>query len=310
MADKLQPFHHSLLTDAAIERVYRTLIALFAQYDVPATFAFVMAMTLSASERPACDEWLEDRSRDDAWLSHYWRAIEEGHRQGWFAPGAFDAVAADARHEIACHGFCHRPLGEYDLSRKSAAAELDAALAVARLKNVELTTLIYPRNRVGDISLLQERGFAGYRLAAASPGRPRAAYSFLEEFNVSRAAEDDPASAPDQPVRIPAGRFFNWRRGARRLVPPRVTTRRWTNMLDNAAQTGRTAHLWFHPHNLITGPSTIVPLKAVLGHAVSLRDRGRLKILTQEDYCREQRGAIDARADLGGAHKEAAWASN
>jgi hypothetical protein len=46
-------------------------------------------------------------------------------------------------------------------------------------------------------------------------------------------------------------------------------------------------HLWFHPHNLITGPSTATLLEAVLSEVATLRDAGKIQVLTQNQYCRE-----------------------
>ena len=68
-------------------------------------------------------------------------------------------------------------------------------------------------------------------------------------------------------------------------MPRAVTVRRWKTLLDRAADTGGVAHLWFHPHNFITAPSTRRTLDDILAHAARLRDAGRLEIVTQEQYC-------------------------
>ena len=64
-------------------------------------------------------------------------------------------------------------------------------------------------------------------------------------------------------VAIPAGFFFNWRFGLRRIVPPAVTELRWRNLLNRCAREGGVVHLWLHPHNLITGPGTAPVLSSV-----------------------------------------------
>jgi peptidoglycan/xylan/chitin deacetylase (PgdA/CDA1 family) len=290
MADHLQPYIQQHFTDAALAALYDDLVRLFASYDVPATFAYVMAFTLSPEERRAFPQ-LDGGAgrRPDPWMAHHWADLERGNQQGWFQPHALDAVKADGRHEIASHGFCHRPLGDGMISEAEAEAELDAAAAAAALKGVRLRTIIFPRNMVGHLGLLRRKGYIGYRELLRRPaGRLGRLARLGEEFNMWPATQAVVSPSPGELVRIPAGYFFNWRFGARRRVPAWVTVKRWTNLIDKAAATGSVAHLWLHPHNLITGPETRGTLEQVLRHAARLRDAGRIQIQTQERYC-EQR---------------------
>jgi peptidoglycan/xylan/chitin deacetylase (PgdA/CDA1 family) len=286
MADVLKPYHHQLLTNDALACVYDDLIKLFAEYDVPATFAYVLAFTLSASERRNFAHLLERNGRNDPWLSHFWAAEQRGEVEGWFQPKALDVVQEDGRHEIACHSFCHRPLGDGDISAEEAGAELDAAEMVGRSKGLSLKTFIFPRNNVGHLTTLRQKGYLGYReVLRRSGGR---AASLAAEFNIRPAPQ--PALGPssqEELIAIPAGYFFNWRFGVRRFVPPAVTVRRWKSLLKEAASSGDVAHLWLHPHNLITGPGTREPLRQVLAYAARLRCKGQLEIKTQERYCRD-----------------------
>lgn len=284
MADLLRPYHHRLLTDAALGQVYRDIVGQFAAHDVPATFAFVMAFTLSREERKSFAHILADDGRADPWLSHFWEDQRAGRTGGWFQPEALEAVRADSRHEIACHSFCHRDLADTAISEAGAEAELAAAAAVARLKGIKPSTFVYPRNSVGHVAALEQGGYVGYRLARPRTSRLRA---LAAELNLWPHAETGAPPAPGEAVAIPAGYFLNWRFGARRYVPRAVTVRRWKTVLDRAAATGGVAHLWFHPHNFITAPSTRETLEEILSYAASLRAKGQLRIVTQEQYCDE-----------------------
>lgn len=287
MADVLQDYHHRLFTDEALAAVYADLVALFGAYDTPATFAFVMAFTLSQDERKEFAALLEDSGRKDDWLTHHWDERRAGRTGGWFQPEALEIVRADPRHEIACHSFCHRDLADGAISEAGAEAELAAAAAVAALKGVDLRTFVYPRNSIGHLAALRRAGYVGYRTARGSRGRILAIAS---EFNLRPAPEEAVSPRADGLIAIPAGYFLNWRFGPRRYVPQAVTVRRWTNLLDSAAASGGVAHLWFHPHNLITGPSTRDALEQILAYAARLREEGRLQIVTQERYCEDLAG--------------------
>jgi peptidoglycan/xylan/chitin deacetylase (PgdA/CDA1 family) len=291
MADDLRPCH-DLITDEALARAYDRLIALFDRYDINATFAFVMAFALNAEERERFAPELRG-ARHDAWLKHYHDAVATKGLSGWHQPQAFELVRSAKRHEIACHGFCHRSLGDSDISRADANAELDAAIEVARLKCVSLETFVFPRNQTGHLDLLRSHGFIGYRQRLRRPyGRLGRALGVCEEFNIW-ATGQCPAVVDHGLVPIPSGRFLNWRVGMRSSIPPGITAARWRHQLRSAAANCGIVHLWLHPHNLITAPDTVYLLEQVLQSVAEMRDRGEIRVLTQRDYCREQLAAAD-----------------
>jgi peptidoglycan/xylan/chitin deacetylase (PgdA/CDA1 family) len=285
MADGLRPYHQKL-TDSALARAYETLVSIFARHEIAATFGYVMAFTLTPEERETLRASLEpEGGKADAWMRHFWDAQARGDVEGWFQPRALEIVREDGRHEIASHGFCHRPLGDSSISEAGARAELRAADAAARIKGLCPRTFIFPRNEVGHLGVLREAGFLGYRELLTRPGgKLGQAIRLAEEFNVRPRPQRSKPPRPDGLVPIPPGYFFNWRFGARARVPVAATLARWKHLIDRASE-GDVVHLWLHPHNLITAPDTGRPLEAVLEHAARRRDEGRLRILTQQRYC-------------------------
>lgn len=288
MADRADSIYERMLTDEALEKAYRTLVDLFARFDIPATFAFVMAFVLDEEERRTCASLLRDVPiAGSNWLAAYRGAQERRHLSGWHQPRSFDFVQGDGRHEIASHSFSHLPFDEREISEDDARHELRSADHVAKRKGVILETLVYPRNVVGYVHLLPEFGIRGYRdrlpRRSGWQGRMGALFS---EFNVNEWPQPCQPPTGDRPIRIPSGYFFNWRFGLRRSIPKWVTMQRWGRLLRTAGERGEVAHLWFHPHNIITGPETLDVLTNVLRDAAQLRYQGRLSIVTQAQYCR------------------------
>lgn len=285
MADHLQSYHHRLLTTSRLEGAYRQLLDMLAEFEIAATFAFVMTFTLSREERERFPVLDRVRNGSDPWLKHYWRCLDAGLDEGWHEPGLLEMVRDSGQHEIACHGFCHRPLGNASIDPAGARAELEDALSAARAKNIELKTLVFPRNEVGNLEAVKAAGFIGYRGRLNRPtGKTGKALALLEEFAI-RPSPQRPARTNGVPVAIPSGRFFNWRFGARRLVPRAVTELRWRNQLRACASDGGVVHLWLHPHNLVTGPETAPVLANVLALVRELRDRGQIEVMSQRAYC-------------------------
>lgn len=293
MADHITAHHNRHLTHANLVGAYRSLVSSFARYETPATFAFVMLYLLDRRERAGFADRIVDIDIDGAnWLRHFRAAEQAGDVDGWFCPEALDIVRASPEHEIACHGFCHVPLANGLISSREVVNELRACQDVARLRAVELQTFVYPRNQVGHLDELAAAGFKGFR---DTNGRPQNAAGrvagLASEFNIFSRAEHLREPKAGMEV-IPAGNFLNWQRGLRRLVPRRVSRLRWKAILQDAADTGGTAHIWLHPHNLIDGPGTLERLEDVLAEASYLRDSGRLDIITMAEYVRRRQSHL------------------
>lgn len=304
MADRLTPRLHAALSDERLRTAYDDLVAMLDELDVPATFAFVGTFSAGPDRLRVLRAALEELAGPfPDYLGPALADLARPRAEGWSGEWALDAVAgAWTRHEIGLHGATHvpwdHPAMTVELARRELGVVFDAGLPIARAA----TTYVYPRNAVAHREVLDEFGIAGARGARRRRSRPA---SLLTEFDLTVGPDPDPPAAV--PVEIPAGYFVNWLAGARRVVPPAVSVRRVRAMLERAADSGGLVHLWTHPENIATAPSTLGLLRRMLAEVVRLRDAGRCEVLTQEQYCRGQAPAHVARAAdtrnarLGGA---------
>lgn len=285
IADRDGRIESGFITRRALVTAYESLLRTLSAYEAPATFAFVMALLLSGDEVGQWMARLSDVQVDGSnWMRNFRRAETAGNFDGWFCPEAFDLVQGDARHEIACHGFRHVPLGPGAVTTEEAAYELRSATALAKQKGVELKTFVFPRNQVGNIPLLADQGYVGFRNAHPDVGRLGRIGNLVQELNILESSQDDEPSSFGL-VSIPGGYFLNWRHGLRRAVPEAVTLLRWRSILNDAVANDRVALLYLHPHNLIDGPGTLELFEGVLRIAADLRDSDELSIVTQAEYC-------------------------
>jgi peptidoglycan/xylan/chitin deacetylase (PgdA/CDA1 family) len=281
MADKMGP-EYGWLTQANLTNVYREICDLFAEYQTKTTFGFVGAFVLPMHRR---DEYLDQirawKYQGKNWSRFYEADRERGDVDGWFCPEAL-SIARDAGHELASHGFSHIPFDDPTTAKEDLAKDMELVRLAARDCGFDPRTFIYPRNGIGHTDLIDSNEFVGYRDQLPIRGR---ASSLLREFNIFEKAQPKAATQAGSTVKIPSGYFLNWRKGARARVPHAVSVARWKSILNSAVQSNGVAHLWFHPHNLISAPTTRHLLEAVLNHARSLREKGKLNIVTQEEYC-------------------------
>ena len=267
MADRLTPRLDRALSEANLRAAYAALAALLAEYDIAATFCFVGCFVLPAYELRRLP--LRAIAAELPYLVGAVEGIAAG-AEGWTGDWALDAVAP--RHEIGLHGVTHVPW----TSMTAAQARREMALVPLHPG----ITFAFPRNRVAHPHILEEFDILGYRAAPRPRSRLR---SLAAEFDLGAQPDaDEPMRTPQT---IPAGHFVNWPSGPRRLVPLGLTRARARLMLERAADAFGVVHYWSHPENVATAPQTLAVLRAILQEVARLRDRGRLVVMTQSQYC-------------------------
>lgn len=279
-ADCLTERHRRDLTDEKLRDAYGKILALLDQYDVEATFAFAGAFSQSAEAFARLRPDVEALAREAPdYLGPALRDIDETGGSGWHGEHLVDAVTqAHTRHEVALHGVTHVPWTRMDERFVEAEMRLFSKLEGPVRDS---RTFVYPRNLVAHTDALAANGFYGFR--AALPQRSRLS-SLLSEYDIFRRAEQPfPGHGI---VAVPAGFFLNWRSGARRLVPPAVTTLRAKRLLEGAVERNGIVHYWLHPENIATAPSTLGLLETLVSEVATRRDAGRCTVLTQLGYCR------------------------
>jgi hypothetical protein len=180
----------------------------------------------------------------------------------FFAPSLIRMIAKTANQEIATHSFSHYYALEDGADIESFRADLHSARRAAWLANLEVTSLVFPKNqeRRDFLEVCVEAGILAYRgnpsswlyspaadaneTAVRRLGRLLDTYVPLSGDNCA----DWPRLSTGLPVRIPASRFLRPYSPLLSLLEP-VRLERIRRGLTTAAKTARLYHLWWHPHN-------------------------------------------------------------
>lgn len=291
MADDPALIASGVINDDSLKASYDHILAILDQCGIKATAAFVSAF---AADSDVLHDNLqlvgELARREPRWFSSILKALAMPKANGWHGAGYYHAMAASG-FEMAWHGTTHLSLGDRT-SDASIELELELTDQLHATLGTKPTSLVFPRNEIGHLNTLRRAGFRNYRDSLDGKGVMRAA-QLLSELNVFATADPNGGLMRGDWYVCRPGHFLNWPAGVRALVPPAVTIRRWRAMLRDAAATGGSVHMWFHPHNLTTAPAMKIAFDEILHFAGELVTSGDLVSLTmgelaermQSEFC-------------------------
>lgn len=291
------PYRKNLL--GAREAVTRTL-DLFADHGVAATWAtvgFLFAETREElrsfwpAKRPAyveprLDPYSEPVGRDEA--------DDPFH----YAPSLIDRIRSGPRQEIATHTFSHYYCLEEGQDRDTFASDIAAAVAIARRRQIPITSVVFPRNQVNpdyaDVLLANgincyrgsQRGLLYRPSRSDGHGRVKRGLRLLDAYvPVSGANLSSWGSVVEASglCNVPASRFLRPCSGSDgRMEARRLSHIGWA--MERAAASRQIFHLWWHPHNFGGDvDANLRFLRAVLVRFARLRDEHGMTSLSMRE---------------------------
>jgi peptidoglycan/xylan/chitin deacetylase (PgdA/CDA1 family) len=274
-----------------VRKTIEAILRLLDQVEVSATWAVVGHLFLQACQRDGSGLAHPELSARpyQSWRPGDWYArdpcTDRRRDPLWYGDDILDALQATRTpQEIGCHSFSHALYGDSAMTREMVDADLEACIAVAAARGIELRSFAFPRNVEGHHEALQAHGFRAYRGAeptrrAATPGPLGRAVRLAADL----AAIPPPVSQPQERLpglwNIPASALLIPRTGTRRVVPSESRIRKARAGLRRAAEVEGVFHLWTHPFNLASDHGSLMAvLEVIVREAVQARDRGELVI--------------------------------
>ena len=254
MLDKKNNYNKKI-TQESLQEVYGFIFETLEKFNIRATFAFTSLFSVSPD---LIDSYYRDfkeiAENGNEWYSLMVQHIEQRNYDGWIGSD-FLVRARQCGHEIAWHGFSHVGLG-HECHPSILSYELNNGKKISEYLNVKLKSIIFPRNKVGNLSAISKFGFEGYRVGIdGDVSVVDRIGGILKELNRNGISHDPTPITYSPMVGSPCGYFLNWPHMIRSIVPIDVTVARWNNILAHASLNRQCAHMWFHPHNLITSPA-------------------------------------------------------
>lgn len=279
--------------DGSRERAaVRRLLALCDEYGVHATWAVVGHLFHTECERCA-DCPIE------AWRGRY-RSFDRIYATSdplWYGADVMaQLLEYRDRHEIAFHGYTHRPF--VDLTEGEAAQEATIWKAIAARHDVAPGAVVFPRNQVAHLDVLRAAGFTNFRAAGREypfgrRSRLGAVIKLLSHLGGWPAAPTYAIESLRQRNGLleqpPSAYLFDVRRSVERLLDAlglqRLRLRAIAAALGEAAVSGRIMHLWAHPWEF-RSDKDFDKLRHIFELYATHRDAGRLVSVTMSQIAR------------------------
>jgi peptidoglycan/xylan/chitin deacetylase (PgdA/CDA1 family) len=283
-----------------VKKVIPQLLDIFNFYNVKATFATVGFLFTQNKEEllnacppikpaysnPEYNVYLKELSKTGN------NELDDAYH---FGSSLFEQIKKSP-HEIGSHSFSHYYCLEEGQTDEQFNADIEAAVKIAVVKNMQVTSFVFPRNQVNKdyLAVLKNNGFTAYR---GNPDswiyKPR---KFLAEILLIRLLRLLDTYLPisgynthrihkyaDLPVNIPASRFLKPYSPALKWFE-NIRLHRIKKEMFKAAERKEIYHLWWHPHNFgINIEKNFSFLREILEHYKMLEKKFGFKSVTMHE---------------------------
>ena len=260
-----------------------SLLKLFEQYEVPATWALVGSLLMGRSEHDSRHPWLPESEFTDIPIGDSTTAPR------WYAEDMVEwLLEHPSDQEIACHTLTHRFVDPTPAGRERFRQDLQRFRQLFDERYLEQpTSFIYPKAKMAHFDVLIEEGFRCIRgpedkWFESLPGTLLpAGFRLLDARMAVEPKVRLPNRTEDGLWVLPSSQFYSplMSVGKRVSVPARV--RKAIKGLRQAAAQKRLYHLWTHPFNLGMHTGELLDgFEQILQEAFRLREAGELEILT------------------------------
>jgi peptidoglycan/xylan/chitin deacetylase (PgdA/CDA1 family) len=287
-----------------VRKVIPALLDLFDRYDIHATFATVGF--LFARNKEELIQHIPtilpqyNQKKYSPYDNNYFESIGANEDQDayHYAPSLIGLLKQDPRQEIASHTFSHYYCLE-NASLESFEADLLAAKKIAGNYNVDLKSIVFPRNQYTEehIRVCQKLGFISYRGNETSyVYHPRKneeynkglkALRYIDSYVNITGHHSFIIENNNGIIDIPASRFLRpyspklkWFNGVR--------LNRIKRSLSYAAKNNQAYHLWWHPHNFgVNLRENLSSLEEILKHYQKLNKEFGMQSMNMKEIAEE-----------------------
>tara|TARA_B100001057_G_scaffold463510_1_gene517545 strand:+ start:4075 stop:5040 length:966 start_codon:yes stop_codon:yes gene_type:complete len=184
--------------------------------------------------------------------------INEKDKDFYFAKDLIQKVNYTLGQEVATHTFSHLYTLEPGITYKDFFDDLKLAIAVAKDENIEIESIVFPRNQYNDkiISVCKQLEIKSFRgnpkhsiyKASTKQGNIKRLLRLLDSYFNLTGYHSFKLEMENMLLNIPASRFLR-PYNKRLFFLENLKVNRILKEMTHAAKNNLNYHLWWHPHN-------------------------------------------------------------
>lgn len=280
-------------------RAIPQILDLFSEHDISATWATVGFLFCKNRDELLASAAKILPSYTQSNLSNYTYFDEVGTDEStdpyYFAFSLIDQISSTPRQEIATHTMSHYYCLESGQTNEQFEADIDAAIAIAKKRSINLRSIVFPRNQYNDkhIQICKTRGLNVYRgnqngwayepTSKSGQNLARRGIRLIDAYTGLTGAHDFHAKTGYE-IDIPASQFLRPASGRLAKLHGLHISAVCRNMTI-AAKRGRNFHLWWHPHNFgINTNDNLIGLRQILDKFSKLKETYGMSSSTMSDF--------------------------
>jgi len=285
-----------------VHTVFPKLLDLFSNYKVKTTFSTVGFLFFKTKDElinniPSITPNYKDSNLSP--YNGYFKNLGTDYKTDTlhYAPQLIEMLKMDGNHEIGTHTFCHYYCLEDGQNSESFTADLKKAIEVGKENNINITSIIFPRNQFNSEyeMICKENGILCYRgnerswmyspASGDNDSNVRRLFRLIDTYiNLSgHNCYSDSELIRKIPIDIPSSRFLRpFNKKLESLEGLRL--KRIKKSMLHAAKNNLTFHLWWHPHNFGQNQDENLNfLKNILEYYLELNEKYKFQSYTMTD---------------------------
>lgn len=259
---------------------FDAILKTFEKYNIPVTWCTVGHLFLKGCKNEG-GKAHPDMPRPKEGVNDWYRydpCTNWEKSPSWYAPDLIEKILkSKVGHEIGCHTFSHVYLSEDFCQPELADAEMKKCVEVMSIWGLKPRSFAFPGNREGNYSALENAGIIAYR----SKNKDGILY-YPRKIN----------NMWDIPANLQLNLDFMIRGKKKRFDLA-------TRFIDEAIETNKVAHFWFHPSFL--GDKTLNLLEPVFQYIAEMNRKNKLWLATMSEIATysESRERIELKITQG-----------
>ncbi len=250
-----------------VHNVIPKLLEVFRKYDIKATFSTVGLLFFETKQElldgiPKLKPQYNNPNLSP--YNGYFNILGNDYEtdEYHFAPKLIKEIQKYPEQEIGTHTFSHYYCLEPGQTIDTFKADIESAIAIAKRYNIDLKSLVFPRNQFNNdyLKICLELGISCYRGNEQSwlykakneedESAFRRAFRLIDAYvNISgHNCYSDHFLKREMPINIPSSRFLRPFSGKLKFLDG-LRLHRIKSGMSYAAKNNLTYHLWWHPHN-------------------------------------------------------------